>query len=117
MSYGASQICINKLRIQGTNNTLPCIVKGSNIQKELDTNCRIDLEDSSIDNQVPSTDGPKAEVPDSNPDSRRTPDDFDKNVPKDAAAPRNDFDAAVSKDVSDTVSKRTPDDSNGGSGR
>ena len=71
---------------------------------------------SKTKDQVPSTDGPKAEVPDSNPDSRRTPDDFDKNVPKDAAAPRNDFDAAVSKDVSDTVSKRTPDDSNGGSG-
>ena len=65
----------------------------------------------STDNQVPSTDGPKAEVPDSDPDSNKTPDDFDKNFPKDEAAPKDNSDAAVPKGVSDTVSKRTPDDS------
>ena len=67
--------------------------------------------------QVPSTDEPKAEVPDSDPDSDRTPDDSSENAPKNAAALKNDFDAAVSENVSDPNSTRTPDDSNGGSGR
>ena len=39
-----------------------------------------------IDNQVPSTDESKAKVPDADPDSDRTPDDFEKNAPKNAAA-------------------------------
>ena len=64
-----------------------------------------------IDNQVPSTDESKAKVPDADPDSDRTPDDFEKNAPKNAAALRNDFDAAVSENVSDPNSNRTPDDS------
>ena len=34
-----------------------------------------------------------------------------KNAPKNAAVPKNDFDAAVTKDVSDTNSNRIPDDS------
>ena len=40
----------------------------------------------SIDNQVPSTDESKAKVPDSAPDSDRTPDDSSKNAPNNSAA-------------------------------
>ena len=61
--------------------------------------------------QVPSTDETKAKVPDSDPDSDRTPDDSSKNAPNNAAALTNDFDAAVSENVSDPSSTRTPDDS------
>ena len=64
-----------------------------------------------LGNQVPSTDETKAKVPDSDPDSDRTPDDSSKMLLKNAAALRNDFDAAVSENVSDPNSTRTPDDS------